>query len=169
VRSLVTGLLALPIIVWTGSPAVTQSPGPTGPTEAASASIGPEEAVAHVLASDPRFADLPSYEVLEQESAARFSYAPYLTSGFYRVLGPTLSELEAGRVVTLRHGLGWLVETTLVAACTTPPQEPAYPLLDPCAWRHTTIHFVAPDGTLTRVSDAGDPEPMPSSEATAPT
>jgi hypothetical protein len=161
VRNLIASLFALSLVLSAGSPAGAQSPVPADDAGTATAGISREEAVSLVLASDPRFGGLRDYEDLEKEQAAQFSFAPLLTSGYHRVLGPITSALAEYGVVSFRHPTGWLIETTLVEACTKPSADADYPLPDPCAWRHTWYHLVASDGSVTLLADEGDPEPMP--------
>jgi hypothetical protein len=167
---MLTGLLAVSLVVSLAVPAVGQSsaPSPSGAPEATPAGVDREEAVARVRATDPRFADLPDYEYLEKEATAAFSHAALLASSYVRVLPVLQSGLEDLRgAPAFRYPAGWLVETTVVADCLPREQVDAGPLLaDPCAWRHTWFHHVGADGSVMALYDVGDPEPMPALEPT---
>lgn len=114
--------------------------------------------VALVLASDPRFEGLIDFETLRREVAADFEGERYFTSSFYRVLGPTFSELTG--FVSLREPVGRLIEVNLVTDCAEFELDgEALPTEDWCAWRHTWVYLVEPDGTVAPVYDAGDPDP----------
>jgi len=114
--------------------------------------------VALVLASDPRFADLTDYETLRRETAASWETERYFTSSFYRVLGPTFGDLTG--FVSFREPVGRLIEVNLVTDCAEFEfDDAAFPNEDPCAWRHTWVYLVEPDGTVAPVYDAGDPDP----------
>ena len=160
-RRIIASLFALSLVLSAGSPAGAQSAVPTGDVGAERAGITREEAVSLVLASDPRFAGLPDWEDLEKESAAAFSFAPLLMSGYHRVLGPTTSDLAEHGVVAFRQPTGWLIETSLVEGCTEPSAAADLPMPDPCGWRHTWYHFVGSDGSVTLLAEGGDPDPAP--------
>jgi hypothetical protein len=147
--------------------------GPAGPTPAASPCdpttqdpSGPgyfdcwrsarAHAVALVLATDPRFADLPDYEVLLRKAQSEFDLS--LTVGsHYRVL-PTDAELSQNGFLVYRAPSGWLIEVTLARDCAQPTRGATGPVPDPCGWRHSWYHRVQPDGTVTLLYDEGDPD-----------
>jgi hypothetical protein len=139
---------------------------PSNERVAEPASIGRDEAVARVRAKDPLFADLPDYEALEKKSAASFSWAALLASGYVRVLPTLQNDLADLGGVDFRYPSGWLIETTLVTDCADLPDGTV--VTDPCAWRHTWIHHVSVDGDVVTLTDSGDPEPMPSPEGIVP-
>jgi hypothetical protein len=123
-------------------------------------SIGREEAVSLVLASDARFADLVAFETLGREIAADYRTERWFTSSYYRVLGPSLGDY-ADTFVTLRAPMGRLIEVNLAADCAEVELvDTALPIEDPCAWRHTWVFMVEPDGTVVPLYDTGDPEPL---------
>lgn len=152
----VTGLLSLTLLSGSGSALAQDAPDdelapPTGIVQQRA------NDVALVLASDPRFADLTDYETLRREFAATFEGERYFTSSFYRVLGPTLSDLTG--FITFREPVGRLIEVSLVTDCAEFELDgEALPNQDPCAWRHTWVYLVEPDGTVVPVYDAGDPD-----------
>ena len=159
-RSIVVILLALSLVLSTGSWASAQSSAPALDDEAAGAGVTREAAVALVLATDPRFADLPDFEEVRAAGAAEFRTADaVLLSDWYRVLGPTATELADLGAVSLRHPGSWLIETSLVEACVDPEGDIEFPMPDPCAWRHSWYHLVSPDGSVTLIGDEGDPAP----------
>jgi hypothetical protein len=165
-RRVASSLLALSLVAGGGVTVFGQSASPVN--DGTGGLLAPERvaAVASVLASDARFVDLPDFDDLRRRSAAEFDFSPLLTSGYYRVLGPSLIDLVDLGAVTLRSPTGWIVETTLVSGCSELPPDPHWPVPDPCAWRHTWIHLATPDGTVTTLYDTGDPEPMPDAAAT---
>jgi hypothetical protein len=159
VRSIVVIPLALSLVLSTGSWAAAQSSAPALDDGATAAGITREAAVALVLATDPRFADLPDFEEVRAAGVAEFRTAEaVLVSDWYRVLGPTATELVDMGTVWLRHHGSWLIETSLVEACADPEGDIEFPMPDPCAWRHSWYHLVSPDGSVTLLGDEGDPE-----------
>ena len=159
VRSIVVIPLALSLALSTGSRASAQSSAPALDNGTTDAGITREAAVALVLATDPRFADLPDFEDVRAAGAAEFRTAEaVLMSDWYRVLGPTATELADLGMVSLRHPGSWLIETSLVEACADPEGDIEFPMADPCAWRHSWYHLVSPDGSVTLLGDEGDPE-----------
>ena len=165
-RGIVVIPLALSLVLSLGSWASAQSTAAALDDRATDAGITREAAVAFVLGSDPRFADLPDFEDVRAAGVAEFRTAEaVLMSDWYRVLGPTASELADLGAVSLRHPSSWLIETSLVEACTEPPAEADYPMPDPCAWRHSWYHLVSPDGSVTLLGDEGDPEPIAGEDA----
>jgi hypothetical protein len=167
-RSVITGLLTASLVLGSAIGADGQSPSPGPPWDSVVLPAGIDRggAVARVLATDPRFAGLPSYDVLEHESAALFSFAPLVTSSYVRVVPTPQTDLADLGGVTFRHPLGWFVETTLVVGCLDRAQLDLGPVrADPCAWRRTWFHHVEADGTVLTLWEAGDPEPMPAPEA----
>jgi len=123
-------------------------------------SISREDAVALVLDSDPRFADLVDFETLGREIAADFAMARWFRSSFYRVLGPSFGDY-ADTLVTFRTPMERLIEVNLATDCAEVELvDTALPIEDPCAWRHRWLFVVEPDGTVARLYDAGDPEPV---------
>jgi hypothetical protein len=164
VRSIVVIPLALSLVLSTGSWASAQSSAPA--LDDGTANITREAAVALVLATDPRFADLPDFEDVRAAGAAEFRTAEaVLISDWYRVLGPTATELADLGAVSLRHPGSWLIETSLVEACADPEGDIEFPMPDPCAWRHSWYHLVSPDGSVTLLDDEGDPEPIAAEDA----
>ena len=156
-KVVVAGLLSLALLSGAGT-AVAQDAADDGLTTPTS--IGREEAVALVLASDPRFADLVAFETLGREIAADFAVERWFTSSFYRVLGPSFGDY-ADTFVTFRAPMGRLVEVNLAADCAEVELvDTALPIEDPCAWRHTWVFMVEPDGTVVPLYDTGDPEPL---------
>ncbi len=153
----VAGLLSLALLSGAGA-AVAQDAADDGLTTPTS--ISREDAVALVLASDPRFADLVAFETLGREIAADYSFERWFTSSFYRLLGPTFGDY-ADTFVTFRAPMGRLIEVNLATDCAEVELvDTALPIEDPCAWRHTWLFMVEPDGTVARIYDAGDPEPV---------
>ena len=112
-------------------------------------------AVSLVLATDPRFAGLPDYELLLRKAMSEFDM--YLTVGsHYRVL-PTDAELVQQGWYVYRTPSSWLIEVTLADDCLEPTSDPA-PWADPCGWRHSWYYRVQPDDTVALLCDEGDPD-----------
>lgn len=155
----IAGMLALALLLISSSAAVAQHGAAASPDEPASAGLPREEAVALVLATDPRFAGLPDWEDLRLRASAEFRTfeATFMTDHF-RVLGPTVSEFQMLGWVTLRQPASWLIETTLVERCSEPELD-TVPTPDPCDWRHIWVHRVAADGRVTLLFEEGDPDP----------
>lgn len=153
----VAGLLSSALLSGAGS-AVAQDAADDGLTTPTS--ISREDAVALVLGSDPRFADVVAGETLGREIAADFSTERWFTSSYYRVLGPTLGNY-ADTFVTFRAPMERLIEVNLVTDCAEVElADTVLPIEDPCAWRHRWLFMVEPDGTVAPLYDAGDPEPV---------
>jgi hypothetical protein len=112
-------------------------------------------AVSLVLASDPRFAGLPDYELLDRK--ARSELRPSLLVGsHYRVLS-TDAELSQAGLFVYRTPTSWLIEVTLARGCVEPTTH-SYPRPDPCGWRHSWYYRVLPDDSVTPLFDEGDPD-----------
>ena len=147
------------------STATAAQPSPeVGPTE----QIGPtrEEAVGLVLATDPRYADLPDFARLELERRANFDMGIILGSDYYRVLPTLPTEFSGLGFIDFHYPGNWLIEVALVRDCATlyagdGPSSETPPLPDPCAWRHSWFYRVQPDGTVSLLFDEGDATPMP--------
>jgi hypothetical protein len=127
--------------------------------EAPWASRQRDAAVATVLATDPRFTDLPDAEVLRREASATFDLGQLLAASHYRVLGGPVSDFADAGILGLRTRASHLVEVMLVDGC----REGAFtgvdgPVADPCAWRHRWVFRVQPDGGLTLLFEEGDPD-----------
>lgn len=130
--------------------------GPTGQT-----GLTRDEAVELVLASDPRFADLPDFARLEIERSANFDMGIILGSDYYRVL-PTLPTQYLGQgFIDFHYPGNWVIEATLVRDCVSISEalDPTVGLRDPCEWRHSWFYRVQPDGTVSLLFDEGDPDP----------
>jgi len=124
-----------------------------------------DEVVALVLAQDLRFADVPDFERQTQLASSSFDMSLVLGSDYYRVL-PTLASSYTPWGSDFGYPANWLVEVTLVEACTPlptgeGPSSDTAPWPDPCEWRHSWFYRVAPDDTVTLLFEEGDPEPMP--------
>ncbi len=156
-KLVVSALVAMVLVAGTGA-ALGQSERPVDKGFNQPTDISREDAIARVLAVDSRFAGLIDHDRLRREVAADFTAERYYTDSFYRVLGPWWAELD-GWHMSLRDPLGWLIEVNLVTGC--PEVELAdadLPIDDPCAWRHTWVYLVEPDGVVTPVVEAGDPD-----------
>ena len=117
-----------------------------------------DEAVALVLATDPRYADLPDFARLEIESSAYFDLGIKFGSGYYRVL-PTLPTQYLGQgFIDFHYPGNWVIEATLVRDCVSISEalDPTVGLRDPCEWRHSWFYRVQPDGTVSLLFDEGD-------------
>jgi len=120
-----------------------------------------EEAVALVLATDPRYADLPDFRRLEIERSANFDMGIILGSDYYRVLPTLPTEFSGLGFIDFRYPGNWLIEVTLVRDCAAlydgdGPSSETPPLPDPCAWRHSWFYRVQPDGAVSLLFDEGD-------------
>lgn len=126
---------------------------------AAQPQLTQDEAVSIVLATDPRFEDLPDYEDLRREAAATFDMGSLFSSDYYHVM-PTATVFSDVGLIDFRQAGSWLIEATLVRDCTDPDDssDAPPPLADPCAWRHSWFYRVQPDGTVSLLFDEGDPE-----------
>ena len=125
-----------------------------------------EEAVALVLAQDPRFAGLSDFERLDIERRTTFDMDVILGSDYYRVLPTLLTGFLRLGFIDFHYPGSWLIETTLVRDCAERyddggPSSDTGPWPDPCDWRHSWFYRVAPDGTVTLLFEEGDPDPMP--------
>lgn len=115
-------------------------------------------ALALVRAQDSRFADLPTIDEVQITMAANFDFAPALAGSWIEVSETFATTMDLGLAgpAWLDPGTGRIVEVMLVAGCpdtlkgAIPPTAP-----DPCAWRHTWLYHVTPDGTVTVIADAG--------------
>jgi hypothetical protein len=157
----VTGFTRDPMTADLAASSPDPSPGPTRePTQS-------ERAVELVRAVDPRFADIPMLEELQDDLAlARYSVV---------LAGPWIGALESsGRIDDFAGTMGWfdlegrVVQVMLVGPCDT-DADAVLPESDPCGWRHTWLYHVDPAGTVTLVYDAGSddalwPGPTPSPE-----
>lgn len=129
-----------------------------GSHEAATA----EEAVALVLASDPRFAEASDWEPLVRRSMTAFEPLVFEHS-YYRLLSPASSSgktLEDAFRISPRAPRSWLYEVTLVRDCGdyVRPSGDAPAAEDPCAWRHSWFYRVQPDGSVTLLFEEGGPD-----------
>jgi hypothetical protein len=114
-----------------------------------------EEAVALVLATDPRFTDLPDYEVQRRKMASQFSLMPVLGSDHYHVL-PTLTAQASGPDWDYYgYPSNWLIEVALIRRCVEPAEDSG-PWADPCEWRHNWFYRVTPDGDVALLFEEGD-------------
>ena len=131
--------------------------GPTDP------SGGFDEAVALVIAQDPRFADVPDFERQANLASSNFDNSLLLGSDYYRVL-PTLASAFSG-MYDFGYTASSLIEVTLVDGCVElpageGPSSDTVPWPDPCEWRHSWFYRVEPDDTVTLLFEEGDPDPM---------
>ena len=120
-----------------------------------------DEAVALVLATDPRYADLPDFRRLEIERSANFDMGIILGSDYYRVLPTLPTEFSGLGFIDFHYPGNWLIEVTLVRDCATlydgdGPSSETPPLPDPCEWRHSWFYRVQPDGAVSLLFDEGD-------------
>ena len=118
-------------------------------------------AVAAVRGTDPRFAALEDYANISQRAASTFDITPIVAGSWIHVL-PTYDQF-IGQYGTVMDpdgsGLGRVVEVMLVADCLT--HITTVEAVDPCAWRHTWLYRVLPDGSVTQLLDAGSPDASP--------
>jgi hypothetical protein len=124
-----------------------------------------EEAVALVLAQDPRFADVPDFERQAALATSNFDYSLLLDADYYRVL-PTLASVFSPWTYDLGYPASQLIEVTLVRGCAdhatdVGPSSDTAPYPDPCGWRHSWFYRVEPDDTVTLLFEEGHPDPMP--------
>ncbi|MFN8623112.1 MAG: hypothetical protein U0869_20430 [Chloroflexota bacterium] len=153
-----TGALVLALaLLLPGAAALAQSPSPDA-SPAADPTQG-DLALAAVRAMDSRFADLPDLQRVRIEAARSFDLTPLLAGSWIGVL-PTYDNFfdpsEHGPAWT-DIGTGRLVEVMLVDGC--PETVDLSATADPCAWRHSWIVQVAPDGTTTVVAEGGASDP----------
>ena len=159
-NSVMGALLCLTLV----STATAAQPSPeAGPTE--QMGLTRDEAVALVLATDPRFADLPDFRRLEIERSANFDMGIILGSDYYRVLPTLPTEFSGLGFIDFHYPGNWLIEVTLVEDCSTlydgdSPSSETPPLPDPCEWRHSWFYRIQPDGTVSLLFDEGDATPM---------
>lgn len=121
-----------------------------------------DEAVALVLAQDPRFADVPDFERQASLASSNFDHSLLLGSDYYRVL-PTLASAFSW-MYDFGYPASALIEVTLVDGCAAAaagegPSSDTVPWPDPCEWRHSWFYRVIPDGTVTLLFEEGDPDP----------
>lgn len=131
---------------------------PTGPVAAY------DEAVALVLAQNPRFADALDFERQANLANSNFDDSLLLGSDYYRVLSTLASAFSW--MYDFGYPASSLIEVTLVDGCATPPtgegpSSDALPRSDPCEWRHSWFYRVAPDESVTLLFEEGHPDPMP--------
>jgi hypothetical protein len=124
-----------------------------------------DEAVALVLAQDPRFADVPDFERQANLASSNFDHSLLLGSDYYRVL-PTLASAFSPWMFDFGYPASSLIEVTLVDGCAAlptgeGPSSDTAPWPDPCEWRHSWFYRVAPDGTVTLLFEEGHPDPLP--------
>src|SRR3990170_1469859 len=110
-------------------PLASASPGPGASAQRPATRA---DAVALVLATDPRFADLHDWEALRLRSASEFK--PHiLIESYYRVLPTTGTDLASWEIVERVSG-SWLIAVTLVKDCVEPLSDSAPMAADPCGW-----------------------------------
>jgi hypothetical protein len=127
----------------------TSSPADT----TAGAAITEADAVALVLATDPRFAALPDFDSVRRQAARAFKPLT-LTTSYVRPLGGRRVLLEEMELQP-KTPAGYLIEVMLVLDCVEPTLAPG---LDPCGWWHSWYYRVAPDGTLELLYEEGLPD-----------
>ena len=154
----------------TSTMALEPTPGTVGETVEAMtrSSITLDDAVALVLASDPRFTDLADWEVLWKRGLAELKPL-VLEDSYYRVLSSQILGMTPLSFwwVSPRVAPSWVIEVTLVRDCDAwlMPDEIAItadtePFLDdPCGWRHSWVYRVRPDGEVMLLFHEGDPDP----------
>ena len=161
-RTLTNAVMGMLLCLTLVSTATAAEPAPeAGPTE--QTGLNRDEAIALVLATDPRYADLPDFARLEIESSAYFDLGIKFGSGYYRVL-PTLPTQYLGQgFIDFHYPGNWVIEATLVRDCVSISEalDPTVGLRDPCGWRHSWFYRVQPDGTVSLLLDEGDPDPSP--------
>ena len=158
------GTVALVCLVVGSAASLAQSSASEDPRLAESDALR-EDAVALVIAEDPRFADVADWEQLRREAARSFVLYPLVGSDYYRVLATSASELSPAWF-DFGYPSNWLIEVTLVRDCLEPSGDTG-PWPDPCEWRHSWFYRVAPDRSVTLLFEEGDPEPMPTSDEPA--
>jgi len=122
-----------------------------------------DEAVALVLAQDPRFAEVPDFERQANLASSNFDNSLLLGSDYYRVM-PTLASAFSW-MYDFGYPASSLIEVTLVDGCAEVPagggpSSVTAPWPDPCEWRHSWFYRVEPDDTVTLLFEEGDPDPM---------
>ena len=123
-----------------------------------------DEAVALVLAQDPRFTEASEFQQQANLASSNFDSSLLLGSDYYRVL-PTLASAFSW-MYDFGYPASALIEVTLVDGCAAHPtdQGPSSdtaPWPDPCEWRHSWFYRVEPDDTVTLLFEEGHPDPMP--------
>jgi len=162
-RHFVVVAVTLVCLVLGGTATVAQ-PSPSAsaaPTE--QSGLTQDDAVALVLATDPRYTDLPDYERLRTEAAAKFDYGVIFGSDYVRVLGTLPARFSEEGMFMFHNPVSWLIEATLVRDCTERSGDTG-PWPDPCEWRHSWFYRVQPDGTVSLMFDEGDTAAMPNGD-----
>ena len=165
-RRAATAVLAMMLLVPGGVVAQDTTTASDDPAE----QLTRDEAVALVLATDPRFAALPDYERLRLEATSNFDMGIIFGSDYYRTLPTMPTQFSELGIFDFRYPTNWLIEVTLARECAdldeeAGPSSDTGPWPDPCEWRHSWFHRVHPDGTVTLLFDEGDPPPMPEGDA----
>lgn len=140
-------------------PAAAAAQSPAASPGAAAPRISADDAVALVLAQDPRFAGLPSNEEQRREAARTFTFLPQLISQV--TVLPTVAGLVGQPLDVIAYddpAPSWVIEVLLSDGCAEPAIEGSAAAPDPCAWRHTWLYRVTADGTVSLLFDEGDPE-----------
>jgi hypothetical protein len=115
-----------------------------------------QDAVALVLAADPRFAGVADWSALTRKWQATF--IPYhLLESNYHVLSATGMDLAIANIPP-RAPSSLIVAVTLVRDCVDPSDLSSPVVADPCGWRHTWTYRVEPGGVVTLLFDEGDPD-----------
>lgn len=154
--------LACSALVSSATVAQPSPSGSAGPTE--QMGLTRDEAVALVLATDPRYADLTDFHRLEIERSAGFDIM--FGSDYYRVLPTLPTDMAELGFISFHYPSNWLIEATLVRDCAElnddgGPVSLDAPWPDPCEWRHSWFYRVRPDGTVSLLFDEGDSPLMP--------
>jgi hypothetical protein len=175
-RSWIAGIAAIAFMVVASTATFADPAGPGTDIDPAEPDVGADEfdpsgpvaaydeAVALVLAQDPRFADVPDFERQANLASSNFDHSLLLGSDYYRVL-PTLAS-SFSWMYEFGYPASTFVEVTLVDGCTAlptgeGPSSDTLPRPDPCEWRHSWFYSATPDGTVTRLFEEGHPDPMP--------
>jgi hypothetical protein len=137
------------------SPCVPFGQDPSGPGFLDCWKSARAHAVALVLATDPRFAGLPDYELLARKASSRFDMT-LLVGSHFRVLSTDAELAQIGWSLYRTPG-SWHIEVTLARDCAKPTAGTG-PWPRPCAWRHSWYYRVQPDDTVTLLFDEGDPD-----------
>ena len=173
-RSWTAGLAALAFLMAASTATFANPAGPGTDVDPAEAGVdadefgptdpsgGYDEAVALVIAQDPRFADVPDFERQANLASSNFDNSLLLGSDYYRVL-PTLASAFSW-MYDFGYTASSLIEVTLVDGCVElpagGPSSDTVPWPDPCEWRHSWFYRVEPDDTVTLLFEEGDPDPM---------
>ena len=165
-RMAIAATFACLLLAGTATVAQPSSSASDAPTE--QMGLTRDEAVALVLATDPRYVDLPDFRRLEIERSANFDMG-FLGSDYYRVLPTLPTEFSGLGFIDFHYPGNWLIEVTLVRDCATlydgdGPSSETPPLPDPCEWRHSWFYRVQPDGKVSLLFDEGDPATEPAEE-----